>query len=440
MVAEIKDLIKTGEGYNLEFKESLGSDLGKEICAFVNAKGGRIILGVRDSGEVKGIELSNSDRSRIQDIARNMDPSFRVDIEKIENLILINIDEGKNKPYSVGGKFYLRVGANSQQMQRDEIRNFFHKEGLVLFDEKPNTKFHLKNDFDKYKFKKFLDLAKITDNQDYKITLNNLSLMENNKLKNAGVLFFCHRVTKFFLQATVTCVLYGGTKKVNIIDKKDFDADILSNYESAYNFILSKLNTNYIIKREREERLELPEEAIREALINAFIHRDYFSNGHIQIDISLDRLEISNPGGLVSGLTRKEFGKKSFPRNPLLMDLMLRADKVERAGTGIRRIKDAMGKYGLKVKFEDTSFFTVTFYRKKIGNVPENVPENVPDRLETIRDFISENDKIKISELAKKLDVNEKTIKRDIEKLKERGLIERVGSAKSGSWKVRSIE
>ena len=425
MEGNIKDLIKTGEGYNLEFKRTLGAGLDKEICAFANAKGGKIILGVEDSGEINGFNLSNADTSRIQSIARNMDPSFNVDIETIENVVVINVAEGKNKPYSIGGKFYLRIGANSQQMQRDEIREFFHKEGLVLFGEKPNSKFDLDKDFDHYKFRNFLNLAHITDNQDYKEVLNNLSLIENEKLKNAGVLFFCHRVTKFFMQGIVSCVLYEGKTKTNIIDKKDFDADILSNYNNAHSFILSKLNTNYIIGEEREEKLELPREAIREALINAFVHRDYFSNGHIQIDIFLDRVEISNPGGLVQGLDKKDFGKVSLPRNPLLMDLMLRTRKVERVGSGIQRIKDAMKEYGLKVRFNKTKFFTVIFKRK--SSVKSSVK---------IIELMKENPEISIPEMAEKMDLTPRAIEKNIAKLKEKGLVERIGGAKGGSWEV----
>jgi len=434
MKGKIKDLIKTGEGYNLEFKESVGSNLGKEICAFANAKGGRIILGVKDSGEVIEFNLSNAESSNIQDIARNMDPSFKVDIEKIENLIVINIAEGKNKPYSVGGKFYLRIGANSQQMQRDEIRDFFHKEGLILFDEKPNLEFDLDKDFDHYKFRNFLNLAKITDNQNHEDILNNLSLIENKKLKNAGVLFFCHMITKFFMQGAISCVLYEGKTKTNIIDKKDFDADILSNYDNAYNFILSKLNTNYIIGREREERLELPKDAIREALINAFVHRDYFSNGHIQIDIFLDRVEISNPGGLVSGLSEKDFGKVSLPRNPLLMDLMLRVNKVERIGSGIQRIRDAMKKYSLKVEFNKTKFFTVVFKRKRL--ILKGSEKGSEKSSEKILRLMKENNKITIEELSKEMELSTRAIEKSIAKLKEKGLIKRIGGAKGGYWEI----
>lgn len=120
MESKIRELIETDEGYNLEFKEKIGSNLDKEICVFANAKGGKIILGVEDSGKIINFKLSNSDVSRIQSIARNMDPSFKIDIEKIGELNVIDVPEGKNKLYSVGGKFYLRVGANSQQMERND--------------------------------------------------------------------------------------------------------------------------------------------------------------------------------------------------------------------------------------------------------------------------------------------------------------------------------
>src|SRR3989339_383613 len=215
---ELINLIKTGEGLMLEFKE--------------------------------GFNLRNSQTSQIQQIARSMDPSFEVSVDKVDNLVVINVHEGKNKPYSINSKFYLRVGANSQQLKRDELREFFKEEGLISFDEKINKDFDLEEDFDENKFKNFLKLAKITENQDKISILKNLGLIEKNNLVNAGVLLFCHRISKFFLQGKVTCVLFEGTSS-NIIDKKEFDADFISNYENAYNFIVSKLNTKFIIERYR---------------------------------------------------------------------------------------------------------------------------------------------------------------------------------------------
>lgn len=344
---EIKFLISQGEGYNLEFKESFSKSIAREICAFANANGGKILLGVTDNGEIKGISITNSLRSRIQDIARNFDPPLGVAIRCVDNVVVIDIPEGVNRPYSTNGKFYLRYGANSQQLGRDEIRKFFQVEGLVLFDEKPNPDFDLERDFDNDKFDIFLEKAKLSPVLKKQDILENLYLLKDGCLKNAGVLLFSNKITKFFLQATMTCVLYQGTTKYKILDKKEFDEDLYSNFKNAIVYLQSKLNTEFIIKGgPREERLELPEEALREALLNAIAHRDYFVSGaNILVETYSDRVEITNPGGLVSGMAKKDLGKKSLSRNNLLFGLMQRMELVEKVGSGIVRMKNAMKEY-----------------------------------------------------------------------------------------------
>ena len=158
---EILELIETGEGYTLEFKESLSSSIGKDICAFANSSGGKIILGVTDKGEIKGYKISNRDKSRIHDITKNMDPSIEVKIEQIGNLGVIFVPEGKNKPYFVSGHCYIRQGASSVLLKRDEIRDFFQRENLIQFDRKPNYEFNWEEDFNKKTFEKFRDIARI---------------------------------------------------------------------------------------------------------------------------------------------------------------------------------------------------------------------------------------------------------------------------------------
>ena len=433
---EVLELIKTGEGLTIEFKERISSNIGKDICAFANLKGGNIILGVRDNGEIIGIVKSNALLSNIQNFARNMSPPFSVEIEEVDNLIAIHIPEGKNKPYSVNGQFYLRIGSNSQQLNHDEIRDFFQKENLIQFDSQPNTLFDFENDFDEDKFNHFLKLADITNNLNKKEILKNLFLLDSKYLKNAGVLFFSRGIKKFFLQGIATCVLYQGSDRVNILDRKDFDSDILSNYNNSLTYLKSKLNTNYIIKAERVEKLELPEEALREALINSFVHRDYFSNGHIQIDIFTDRVEISNPGGLVSGLKEEDFGKVSLTRNPLIMDLMLRANNVEKIGSGIRRIQDAMRTYGLGVEFKSTGFFTVVFQRPTQAT-PQATPQDELTELEKkIIAEININPKISRNDLVKKLGISPETIKEYLAKLKIKGALRRVGQTSAGHWEI----
>ena len=285
---EILELIKTGEGYTVEFKEALSGSIGKEICAFANASGGRIILGAGDNGSIKGFILKNSDISKIHDIARNMDPSLNIVVEKSEELAVIYVPEGKDKPYTVSGHFYLRVGANSQQLKRDEIRLFFQRENQIFFDRKSNIDFDMKYDFNNRKFKEYINKANISKNLAKTHILKNMNALTGRHINNAGVLFFCNKATKFFTNASIVCVLYKGTERVDILDKKEFNADLISNFNDAHDYIVSKLNTNYIIKgKERINKLELPEEALREAIINAMVHRNYFSQGHIQIDIFL---------------------------------------------------------------------------------------------------------------------------------------------------------
>ena len=132
---EIIELLKVGEGYTIEFKARINESLAKDICAFANASGGKIILGIDDkTNKIKGFQLKNESRSIIQNFARNIDPSLLVNIEQINNLVIIYVPEGKDKPYFVNGKCYLRQGANSQKLTRNEIRNFFQKENLIRFD------------------------------------------------------------------------------------------------------------------------------------------------------------------------------------------------------------------------------------------------------------------------------------------------------------------
>ncbi|GAB6161207.1 hypothetical protein JCM12298_03660 [Desulfothermus naphthae] len=162
MYSDIVEIIKIGEGYTIEFKEKISDSIAKDICAFANSSGGKIILGVRDkTGEIVGFKLTNNIKSKIQNYARNLEPSLIVNVEQIKNLTVIYVPEGKEKPYFVNGRCYLRQGANSQQLSRDEIRNFFQKTNLIRFDRKLNHEFNLIEDFNDKAFSGFVENARI---------------------------------------------------------------------------------------------------------------------------------------------------------------------------------------------------------------------------------------------------------------------------------------
>jgi len=220
--SELLDIIKTGEGYTIEFKESINSSIGKGICAFANSSGGKIIIGVEDkTSKVIGYKLTNSDRSKIQDIARNMNPPFNVQIEQIKNLVIIHVPEGKNKPYTVNGYFYLRYGANSQQLNRDEIRELFQKENLISFERQANSNFKQK-DFSEEAFSNFRKSSNLDRILPKQHILNNLNLLTNNKLNNAGILFFSKNVKRYYPTAIVSCFLYSDKEQTEIIESKEY--------------------------------------------------------------------------------------------------------------------------------------------------------------------------------------------------------------------------
>jgi len=360
---ELLDIIKTGEGYTIDFKESINSSIGKNICAFANSCGGKIIIGVEDkTNKVIGYHLTNSDKSKIQDIARNMNPSFNVQIEQIKNLAIIFIAEGKNKPYTVNGHFYLRYGANSQQLNRDEIRELFQKENLIPFERQTNLNFK-QGDFSNKAFNNFRQNTNLDKTLPKQHILNNLNLLTNNKLNNVGILFFSKNIQYYYPTAIISCFLYSDKEQTEIIDSKEFMGDFMSNLNNAYNYLISKLNTAIIIKDElkHKTKLELPKEAVREAIINAMIHKDYNINSPVQINIAPDKVEIINPGRLL--FPKEELGKRSVLRNPILVDLIHRLGLVEKAGSGIKRMQRLAKEDNVNVEFKTGMFFEVIFYR-----------------------------------------------------------------------------
>jgi len=447
---KLNNLVKTGEGYHLEFKESADKSFIEEVCAFANASGGKIILGISDSGEIKGAKTSNSFLSKIQDIVNQLEPKLDIKISTHGNLVVVDIPEGSEKPYGCSKGFFIRIGPNSQKLKRNEIVSFFQKEGRIRFDELENTKADIKKDFNESAFNHFLQISSTTPSIEKDFLLKNLDCISgNNRLTNAGVLFFTKSTEFLILQATVVCVLYKGTVKLNILDKKDFSGDIIKNIEDAVLFIKRHTNLEYKIEKlQREEIPDIPEPALREAVINAVCHRDYFEKGaHVVIEIFDDRVEISNPGGLPSGLSPKDFGKKSVVRNPIIASLLHRANYIERLGTGINRIKQSVKELGkVDVEFSYNTFFTVTFrkkdyFEKKVTEkVTEKVTGKVTENQKKILENIAMNPHVTTRELSGIVGISDRKIKENIKKLKENGLLRRIGPAKGGYWKVDNSE
>ena len=165
---------------------------------------------------------------------------------------------------------------------------------------------------------RFSRRAKIPEAMDRMVALRNLGLLDgDDRMTHAGAWLLARDIRRFTTAAHVSSALFMGTEKVRILDRRDFHGDVPTMVDDAVAWILTKINVEFIIKHvRREERPELPEEALREAVANAVAHRDYRSTANVQIYVFKDRIEIVSPGGLPAGMTGADLGAKSMPRNP----------------------------------------------------------------------------------------------------------------------------
>ena len=242
MVQDMDVILSEGESYTVEFKETADKTLPSEVCAFANASGGRIFIGVNDKGYVTGTDVSNTARSRIQDTINKLEPPLKVDIEVQENILVLTVPEGKNKPYSCPSGFYLRSGPNSQKLERNNIVEFFQTDGRVRYDEIVCDDLPISEQFNETAYKRFIKTAKISNVLDKEAILKNLNCLGYSKGKpcftNAGALFFRKNDDDvFFHHAEVVCALFKGTDKAYVLDAKELNCDIVSNIDDAIIFL-----------------------------------------------------------------------------------------------------------------------------------------------------------------------------------------------------------
>lgn len=444
---ELKFTLQEGEGQFIEFKESFDKSLAKEIVAFANASGGKIFLGIDDKNNLKGINITNKLKSQIQDIARNCDPAIDIKLESFEKILIIDVKEGIDKPYFCSDGFYMRMNANSQKMNRNQIIELSIKSGKIRFDEQICSDFKFE-DFDNEKFNYYLKLARISNNLGRKDILKNLKVLSKEGMTNAGVLFFAKEPYKYIGNSRIRCVRFKGNKRVDILDKKEVDRGIVGNIEFAIQYLNECVPVRFeIIGSKRKEYPQFPEKAYREAIVNAVVHRDYFDNGEVAVEKLKDELIINNPGN--SLVSKKEFGTRSRLRNRLIADLLSRTIFMERVGTGIKRIKESCKKNKNPVEFKlaEKDFFVtmksqpLSEPEKKISKlnqvdakltqVDAKLTQELSDKEKRVLSFVIQNKKITSTDLQKLLDISREMANRHFKKLIDKKLIIRKGVGKS---------
>jgi ATP-dependent DNA helicase RecG len=401
-------------------------------------------------------------------------------LDVFDNIIVLTVPEGTQKPYSCPEGFFLRTGPNSQKLDRDSIIEFFQSEGRVRYDQIVRDDLPITERFNEAAYRRFIRLAKISEVLDRDTNLINLKCAGRSGEKlcftNVGALFFrTNDEDVEFRHAGIVCGLFRGTSKAYVLDAKELNSDIVSNVDDAIIFLKKHLRISFKIEGLRRENiLELPEDAIREAIVNAVCHRNYFEYGsRIMVEIYDDRVDIVSPGGVCKGITPENFGTISITRNPLVQSMFYRIGYIEQMGTGIIRMKEAAKEANVaEPQFVLENFFRVTFKRTQLDTSsgsqaiasghkqPQAILNDIQSMLDNsgvsggngginggdgginggnrkvVMDILRSDSAITTANISKQTGIPTRTVERIVAELKKDGIVERVGSKKAGYWQI----
>jgi len=440
------------ESETLELKKST-SELKEaiiSIAAILNKhKKGEVYFGVNPNGEVVGQCVSDSTLREISRvISDNIEPKIFPKIEQVNfgGKCCIKVEfEGKEIPYFAYGRVYVRTGTENKQISAKELENMIlHKNKEKLrWDNQLCEKATLE-DIDEKTVRDFVRLAKDSKrvqikNESIELILKKLGLLNEGKVTNAGILLFGKSPKKFFVNALVKCGRFKDEASKEFIDIRDFDGNLFNSLESSINFLKEHIRVSARIEGLlRKEKWEIPIDALREAIINSLIHRDYLISGFIYIKIYDNKIIISNPGKLPEQISLEDLYNKheSIPKNPLLADAFYYAGYIDAWGRGSLNILRALKENGLdKALFEQSAgYFRIIFNRpKEVGGVTGGVTGGV-----NLLEHIEKNPGKRTSQMMKDTNMAKRTIERQLKKLREEGKIEFRGSAKTGGYFIKN--
>ena len=435
------------ETEKIEFKKTTGEkkEAMESICAILNKHcSGTLYFGVDDSGFVQGQQVTDStkkDISRI--ISEAIDPKITpsIEVQTIDGRTIIKVSfSGHNRPYSVYGNFLSRVGTENRKMTGDELRRLIKNDDYSShWEEEPCDAFldDLDTDIMIDFYKSAVSCGRLSmDEFDKQKLLSMLDLEKNGAIKNAAYVLFGSNAKVGLKLAT-----YATDDKITFTDLKLVNGNIYSLVNTAIAYILEHINWRAVIGGIRRQEIpEIPEQAIREIVVNSFAHADYESLPEIEINIHPGKIEIYNPGTFPDDLTPFDFINRNMPsykRNRLILDVLFRSKAVEKSGTGFQRVNSLCNSQNVNWNFRKEAYgFYFEFIRT---NVHLNVQLNttLSEHEQIIVNLINNNERITKAEMAKRIGKSEKTVQRLISSLTDKNIVERMGSNKSGYWKVK---
>lgn len=440
---DILEVLQGEEGTTLEFKERVNDGVYKTISAFSNTEGGIFLGGVANNKEIFGFDCSENSVREVSNKVVNMGIQPLINCVEADGKSILVIKVAKSSiPISYRGRYYKRVGNTTNEMSDRELRDFLLRG--TNWDGLQNE--YSVNEIDEESVKKFKKMAitngrmvddGITDTLEILTTLN---LLIDDKLTNAALILFGKNPQKYFTNAVVRVLKYKNDVSTS---DRTIKGNLFDQIEEAEKAIKNVINVVYEIKGElkRDEIWDYPLDAIREALANSIIHRDYFNYGiQTQIKIYEDYIWFFNPGGLFGGLTieKLKLPHPSTTRNPLIAEIFFRSGIVEVQGSGVKRMLTSLVDAGLPEPDFNEEFDGFSVYMFK-GYTEEMLKKmGLNERQIKAMFYISSNGSISIKEYLELVPEKSRgTLGRDLSDLVDKELVKPVGSQKTRRYELR---
>lgn len=435
------------ESETVELKSGVSDEIKKEIIAFANCVGGKLYIGVQDDGTVVGVVNSNTVALKISNVVREAikpDITRFIDYETIEEdgkeIVAVNIQRGTDRPYYLAEKgmhpegVYVREVCSSVPATDAAIRRMIKETDGDRFEAMRSLNQELTFNAAAKEF----ELRNVEFGMQQMRTLN--MIRQDNLYSNLGLLLSDQ------CPHTIKVAVFQGTDLTILKDRREFTGSLLQQMNEVYDFIDFRNQTRATIEKlVRIDTRDYPEVAVREALLNLLVHRDYSFSASAFIRIFTDRIEFVSVGGLMPGIHQEDIMLGvSICRNQDLADVFYHLRLIEAYGTGMERIMGAYEKSEIKPTFQITkNAFKMILPNGNAQYEKEKVSQALPephveipsgtvlsDREEKVMGYALNHDIFTNKEISEILEVSAPTASRILQKLVQSNLLSKNGKAR----------
>ncbi|MCE3237374.1 MAG: putative transcriptional regulator [Gammaproteobacteria bacterium] len=467
-IDQITALIQEGESPHLEFKKSTAQlkSAFETACAFLNRGGGIVLIGVKNDGQRVGQDVTDHTRQEIAREIKKIEPSAPIDVHYIpikegKFIIVLEVMLGRHAPYVYDGRPYERVQSSTGSMSQHLYEQLLVRRGQLnhTWEKQPAPGYELDSlDHEEIRrtIKEGVDHRRISVEAlqyDIEHILRNLNLLKDNQLINAAIVLYAKNVLPNYANCMIKMARFIGVDKTgDFIDNQRIYGNAFHLMSEAHEFVKRHLPIAGFFEPDRMQRIDqpaVPTLALREALINAIIHRDYVNrSASISLAIYDDRLELWNVGILPPELKIEDLKKphESHPRNEEIATIFYERGLVEGWGTGTLRMISYCQKNGTpEPEFQEYSggFAVIFHFKERMGRIIQETGENV--FISQIELTLRQKNILKILSIGRKMSISDilshledapamRTLRDDLARLKEKGLIDLEGRAKGARW------